>query len=213
MKISKLFLVPIATLVCASPVLFSCGKKGMSIEDLEDALFHPIEKKDPDTSLADGIQEMVDSKDEVGIQKEIIYALFAKSVFRQIEDDKGEWPTIYSLYEDKHLGMGANIHKCSLEIDGSRYNISFLGYINFVFIEDWEGNISFKKGDFLQITFSTNNFPFEIDNQALYSPAGEGVCFGIMQSNRWPAMKFINEVGGYLPEMLDQPHNWHNWTK
>ncbi len=79
--------------------------------------------------------------------------------------------------------MIANIRKCSLEIDSTKCNITFLGYINFVFIKDYEANESFAKGDFIQITFSLDNHQFKISNQALTS-TGESICLGIIQSNK-----------------------------
>lgn len=216
MKRSKLFLLPSTVVACATPILFSCGPKNLDIEDLENALFHPTEEQDNTKTLAEGIAKMVDDKDEIGIQKEIIYALYANYIFKPLDQDlpdgEGHWPTIDELYNDNFLNMSANIRRCSLEIVDSGYNISFLGYINFVFIKDFEGTESFKKGDFIQITYSIDNYHFTISNNALSGRVSEKFCFGFIQTNKWPIIKCINEFSGIISGS-NKPHNWHNWTK
>lgn len=210
MKISKLFLLPTTAVAIAAPMFFSCGKEGWTVEDLEDALFHPLEDEDPNTALAEGIKKMVEEKDNIGLQKEVIYALYANCIFKPVDYYK-TWPTIYDLYGENYLSVGANIHKCSLEIEDSGYSITFLGYINFVFVKDYQEGVMFKKGDFIQITYSIDKYHFTISNKALGAEAHEEFCFGFIQTSEWPSIKYIDSVSGYVSESLAP--NWHNWTK
>lgn len=211
MKRSKLFLLPTAMVACTTPILFSCGTKNLDIEGLEDALFHPTEEPDDSKTLAQGIDEMIQNKDEIGLQKEIIYALYANCIFKTLFE-KESWPTIDSLYNNNYLVVSANIRKCSLEMEDSGYKISFLGYINFVFFKDYEENETFKKGDFIQITYSINNYHCEITDNVLGGMTVKEYCFGFIQTNKWPAIKYIDSFSGHV-EGTNKPDNWHNWTK
>ncbi len=210
MKISKLFLLPTTAVAIATPMFFSCGKEGWTVEDLEDALFHPC-VEDPDTTLADGIGKMIEDKDDAGLQKEVIFALYANCIYASLHTD---WPTIDELYNGGFLSLVANIHKCSLEFREKQYRISFLGYINFVFVKPYSDKTIFDQGDFIQITYSIDDYQFTIENKALRGlELSPPVCWGFIQSNKWPLIKYINYVSGYVPEKANQAHNWHNWNK
>lgn len=202
MKKSKLlFLVPSVAIATSIPFISSCSKHGLLIEDIEDAIFHPIQTEQ---KVSGTYVEQLKSVGKNDLQKELIYRLFAAK--EPWADGIKEW------YEAGEVNMLSNIQTCDIKFNENKVVASFVGYINFVFIKDSQ-RYEYKKGDIVQVTFIFDNLDVTPTNGSWYldlhlkDPTKE--VFGFIEQIVGGERKLPWAIYKLDPQTIIQ--NWHYW--
>lgn len=202
MKKSKLLcLVPSVAIATSIPFISSCAKHGLLIEDIEDAIFHPIQTEQ---EVSGTYVDQLKLASKTNLQKELIYRLFAP---------KEDWfkDNIKKWYDAGVLNIISNITTCNITFDGNDVYASFAGYIDYIFKDDYD---SYKKNDVWQVTF--------IFDKLKVTPSNTEWCLKFELHPDSPfAFGFIEVVLSgerQLPIVIksltpaDIP-NWHHWVK
>ena len=202
MKKSKLlFLVPSVVVATTIPFIASCSKHGLLIQDIEDAIFNPVENEQKVTGT---YVEQLKSSSKNDLQKELIYRLFAANE---------PWFTdfIQKAHKDDAINIISNIKTCEITFDSNKVLASFAGYIDFIFKKDWD---SFEKNDVWQITFMFDKWdatPYEnpwclrFDTSPIPYPAAFGIIEIIKNGEKQPLWTINTLTPANIP-------NWHHWT-
>lgn len=216
MKISKLlFLTPVIALATVTPVV-SCGKNNLlTVDDVEDAVFghHDLAQQTPPK---DTFIESLSTLSEKDKKKELLYAIYSP-IFYLTNPSVTPWDTttIYDLWKDKTIVLGANISKCILDVRDNKVYATFNGYITCVFQKEWD---AFKPNNFIQFVFTFENCEVTPQGNTWYlifnygTPLTPPMCWGFAQAKTDDQTRLIYfDYIGYELGFDSFPHNWHNW--
>lgn len=224
MKMNKLLLIPSATIVAITPSLVctSCGNNPSPIPDAETIagyIFDPLDSEE--TKGTDDWTSTVLSWNDQQWQAEIFYDLFGCFNFENFYSI-GNNISFRDLYQKETVGIKTNIAKCEIKRDVSQRtaSITFLGYVSFVFIQDYNddgGQPIYKKNDYVMLTCELKDFPIiikevNIKNKTLLgfeynynSPTPLPYCVGLFKVRRLDE-EFLNYLESIDTTKFDE---WH----
>lgn len=210
MKKSKLlFLLPAATIVATIPSVTSCGKQGWTAEDVAHAIMDPLDLEQSNPPK-DTLIESIETLSERDRQKELIYDLYSE--WMNLPSEKLSNSSLTDLYKNNTVEIVTNITKCSLNViekqNTKELQSTFLGYVSFVFVKDY--NDSFKKNDYVMITYDIDRFtPEPLHDWAIkFSPADYDLGIVKYRNNGYEKLFHIDYVSTYEDGIKPNSHNW-----
>lgn len=207
-KIQLLLLTPCVSLT-AIATSCSCNNRNKTAEEIADAIFGPtdLDQTKLTTTFIQAIKDMSGNERK----DELIYDIY-KNCNLPLEFNADS--SLKDLYKNNTVEIQTNITKCSIDFENDKPYATYLGYVSFVFLKDYDEHL--KKDDYIMITLDFKNIELQVNEEDCYlyyeTQGGQTLGFTKVRYDGGQHESLYNYSPVVGPD-LGIPTNSKNWVK